>query len=881
MLRSITTVFCLLFITSAYSQTFQWAKSTNPASFNDYVDAYRTFVDVQGNVYVVGSFAGTVDFDPGPAILNLSTSNFSFDSYVQKFDPNGNLLWAHSFPGSGYSSALGVKTDALGNVYISGYFDSPTDFNPAPGVTLTLPLGFSDAYIVKLTAAGAFQWVKTLGGFNVDISFQAMDMSASEIILGGYFTSQVDFNPGAGVFNIAPTGFADLFVLKLDLNGDFVWAKAFLGTDYGNVQSLVVDNMGDISMAGALTGSMDFDPGPAQNVVSSGNNYDMPFVVKLSSLGNLNWVNSWTTNSSARINSLAIDSQNDIYMCGEFADTLDTDPGVGVNNLIATGMFDAFVAKLMSNGNFAWAGKIGGPMWNLATSIAVNNNTVYVSGMFEDTLDADPGASQFNLVSAGDMDIFISALSTNGQFLQARRLGSMGYESVQHMAVNSINELVATGYYSGTVDFDPSASVFTMSPVNSSENSYLFKWGMCTPSTTNLSAYDCNSYTLNGQTYTATGVYTQTYAGQICDSLVVLNLTIGNNNTVINHVECNSNTYTFNGITYTSPGTYIQPYTNQASCDSNYIINLSFGTPNASTLNATACDFFTLGNNFYFSSGVYSVPFTNASGCDSMVTLNLTINNSTYNYFNVVNCGPYTFNGITYTVSDYYYFYYPSASGCDSIVELDLTILPAVTSTITQTACKSYVFNGQTYTSSGTYTATFTNPNTFCDSIVTLNLTIVNPNTNITQAGATLTSAAAAPATYQWINCATNQPIPGATSQSYTATSNGNYAVIVTINGCSDTSQCRPVTGLSIKESITQIARIYPNPANDKLHVIFADQISNAILQIQNTAGQILHKQELKNATQATIDVQSYASGIYFMHIEEQGRRFIYKFTKD
>lgn len=113
--------------------------------------------------------------------------------------------------------------------------------------------------------------------------------------------------------------------------------------------------------------------------------------------------------------------------------------------------------------------------------------------------------------------------------------------------------------------------------------------------------------------------------------------------------------------------------------------------------------------------------------------------------------------------------------------------------------CDTFVFNGQTLSSSGVYYDTLVNING-CDSLIKLNLIINQVDTAVTQAGANLVANALG-TSYQWLSCPGFTPIAGQTNQSFMATSNGDYAVEVTLNGCKDTSACYTVTGIGISET--------------------------------------------------------------------------------
>ena len=195
---------------------------------------------------------------------------------------------------------------------------------------------------------------------------------------------------------------------------------------------------------------------------------------------------------------------------------------------------------------------------------------------------------------------------------------------------------------------------------------------------------------------------------------------------------------------------------------------------------------------------------------------------------------------------------------------------------ITATACESYTLNGTNYTATGVYMQTLVNT-AGCDSIITLNLTINTVDTSVVSNGNTLTANATS-ANYQWIDCDNaNTPIAGEVSQSFTATVNGNYAVIVTQNSCSDTSSCYNINIIGIGENpLTIRVNIYPNPSDG--HFIIDVQSSKFKVQsldVYNVFGEKVYatsnfKQQTPNGTgQASdeIDLSKSPSGIYFAKI--------------
>jgi hypothetical protein len=199
---------------------------------------------------------------------------------------------------------------------------------------------------------------------------------------------------------------------------------------------------------------------------------------------------------------------------------------------------------------------------------------------------------------------------------------------------------------------------------------------------------------------------------------------------------------------------------------------------------------------------------------------------------------------------------------------LNLTINNSTTATVSETACNSYTWalNGTTYTASGTDTHVGTNASG-CTLTTTLNLTINTVNVATALSGITITANASG-ASYQWIDCNNgNTLIPGATAQSFTATANGNYAVIVTNANCTDTSACQTITTVGIDEIGASNIEVYPNPTSGSVKVILGEQYPSVSIQLFNALGQIILHKDYTSTKEITFDIEG-ATGVYFLEIE-------------
>lgn len=409
------------------------------------------------------------------------------------------------------------------------------------------------------------------------------------------------------------------------------------------------------------------------------------------------------------------------------------------------------------------------------------------------------------------------------------------------------------------------------------------------PTSSSMAASACGTYTWaqNSTTYTTSGAYTAVIPNAVgCDSTITLNLTISQpTSSTSTATACDSYTWAQNGTTYTTSGMYsVLVGTNAAGCDSSAVLNLTINQSTSSSMTASACDSYTWSENgtTYTASGAYSVLLVNAVGCDSTVTLNLTINNATSSSMSATACDSYTWaeDGMTYTASGAYTALLVNAAGCDSIVTLNLTINQATSSSVSETACDSYTWaeNGTTYTASGAYVVTLVGANG-CDSIVTLNLTIVGaPVATATDNGdATITASTGT--SYQWIDCATNNPIAGATSQTYTATANGDYAVIVTnAGGCSDTSACVTIDYIGLDELSNAGIQIFPNPTSGDVFITMTTA-TEATIEVVDAKGKLLNTLKVMNGEK--VSLASYEVGVYFLRIKTNSGSAIERIVKN
>ncbi len=466
------------------AQALDWAKSMGGTDWDAGTDIA---VDSSGNVYTTGWFRGTVDFDPSAGIFNLSAGE-GFAIFIQKLDSIGNLVWAKSMGyltpgGGGYGFGLGITVDASGNIYTTGFFAGTVDFDPNAGVfnlTTLSPTGEGptlEMFVQKLDANGNFIWAKsTKGDFNSipSTSAQSITVDASgNVYTTGMFTGMVDFDPNAGVFNLTGSGLIDfdVFIQKLDADGNFLWAKS-MGNDSPGFDSheigssISVDGSGNVYTTGEFWGTVDFNPNAGTFNLTAVDSSDI-FIQKLDEGGNFIWAKSMGGTQLAGGSSIALDSSGNIYTTGGFRGTVDFDPNAGTFNLTAVDSSDIFIQKLDAGGNFLWAKSMGGTQpsggGGSGHGIAVDaSGNVYTTGTFAGTVDFDPNAGTFNLTAVDSSDIFIQKLDAQGNFIWAKSMGGTQSSVGTSIALDGSRNVYTTGWFTGTVDFDPNGGTLNL-----------------------------------------------------------------------------------------------------------------------------------------------------------------------------------------------------------------------------------------------------------------------------------------------------------------------------------------------------------------------------------------------------------------------------------
>jgi len=492
----------------AADQVFDWVKQGFSVNGNSYSWPNSVTTDFLGNIYSVGFFYSTVDFNPNNTGGEL-TSLGEGDIFITKYNSSGVFQWVKQIGGIGPDNGISIVTDVDGNVYTTGQFQSTVDFDPdIEGGELT-SLGSNDTFVVKYNSAGIFQWVKQIGGTNSENSSSINTDIDGNIYTTGSFSGTADFNLDIEGGELTSLGNADIFITKHNSSGVFQWVKQIGGTNSENSSSIDTDIDGNIYTTGVFLGIVDFNPGIEGGEVTSLGGQDT-FITKHNSSGVFQWVKQIGGTGSDIGYSIDTDIDGNIYTTGSFSGTADFNSDIEGGELTSLGDADVFILKYNTSGVFQWVKQIGGTSSDKGISIDTDvDGNVYTTGQFQSTVDFDPGGGVYNLTN--DIgSVFISKLDSSGNFVFAKQLELTGDDNpwigVYSITTDEDDNIYIGGDFGGTIDFNTEDGISELTSGPGGDDAFLLKLSFPAPLienptivTTSATLITQGSATLNGE----------------------------------------------------------------------------------------------------------------------------------------------------------------------------------------------------------------------------------------------------------------------------------------------------------------------------------------------------------------------------------------------
>ncbi len=815
-------------------------------------------VDTFGNVLVAGDFNGSLDFDPGPGIHTLTT--MGVDMLIAKYDPNGNLMWAHAIGAAGVDAGTGIAVDDSGNVFVAGHFEQTVDFDPGPSTFNFTALGGKDFVLLKLDPNGNFRWAKQFGTVNQELRPDIALDGYGNIHLAATFSGTMDCDPGPATLNLmSDNGSPDAFVVKLTSNGTLIWAKHWGGPGSELVEGIALDSLGNVCTTGTFDATADFDPGTGQAYLSPNGPFKDVFVSKLNAAGNFEWAFPVGGTEHDYAYAITCDLNGSALISGHFKGTVDFDPGPATVNFTSSfGNQDVFLLKVNSQGKFEWLQQFpngGGYSGSTGTSLLTDpSGNIFFTGTYTGNLDFDPGPGTQVLISSNGYDIFLLKLNPAGGLIWVGATAShISPDKAHALALDNAGNICLTGYFGGNADFDMGPGIYSL-PASNNFDFFVAKYGFCQATDTTFMAQACSTYTLNGQNYNSSGTYTQTLPNVSgCDSTITLQLTItgmvapalpdpilgdttvcaGNAYTYVIPAVPGATSYTWNlpgGWTGTSASDTLLAMVDSSSGTISVIAHNACGSSPAQTLVVTVSQPPVIAGILSgptticeFTTNTYSVPavadalgyvwslpggWTGMSSSDSITAMA---------------------GNASGTVSVYAF----NACGNSTVLSIPVTVLPAPIPQFSSTT------NG--------LTATFTD----------------------------LTSGATA-----WDWTFGDGGISTLQNPVHTYPAPGNYTVSLTVmaNGCTGMmQQTVQVVAVGAENEASAQVSVFPNPSSGRFVIEVPTEMQGELI---DAHGRRLLAIKLTSSSHV-LDLGNYADGIYFLRLHDGNGAYCFKLVKD
>jgi hypothetical protein len=399
------------------SGNFLWVKriGQNATTSTNVLDI---MLDNTGNIIIGGTFNGTIDVDPSTSVVNR-TSTGNSNIFIIKLDASGNYVWDYCFGGTSFETFYSLALDASSNVFVTGTFESTTDFDASTATFNLTPVlsGGSpsrDMFALKINANGTFNWARKFGSsLFLDIAEDCTIDGLGNLIMVGNFQSTVDFDPGTSVFNLSATALYNGFVLKLSNAGNFVWAVKLEGSGYSVCQKVTTNSSNEIFVGGIFSATADLNPSTTVNTYVS-NGSDDCFLLKLNASGNYQWSSVLGGNGQDFLGDVSTNALDEIAICGQIAGNaaIDLNAGGSTVNYSVVGGKDFFLKKLDASGNLVSVYASGGTNDDYGTSTHfLSNGNVLVSGKYTNTVNFNPGATTTTLTGSGSINSFLANYS--------------------------------------------------------------------------------------------------------------------------------------------------------------------------------------------------------------------------------------------------------------------------------------------------------------------------------------------------------------------------------------------------------------------------------------------------------------------------------------
>lgn len=553
------TILTFLFINFSNAQTFDWVKSTTSINANSSLSVGAKY-DQSGNIINIGFIKDSIRFD---SLFNKPKILYGDGVYILKTDSNSTALWLNSID----IKVLDFDLDLLGNIYIIGFYFDTIDIDPGINTIILPPDPARQSnrshVVLKVNNSGDLIWAKNISG-NYLISSKIVVDETSNIYIATNFDGIINIDPsltGAVTFTHPNT----MSVFKWDANGNYIWGKAF--GQYVDLTSIAIKK-DQLTLTGSYKGTVDFDPDPNKMFYkTSALNSNDPFALTLNTNGNFKWFLDYRRANVEGFGNVSIDENKNSYFSSILNSSNDFDPGPNQVILTPTNSKDLFILKFDSSGKFSWVKQIEG--LKASNQIISYRNVIGPSGdfylvcSFKGHYDLNPGVNINSINSGNNYSLFTLRLSNNGDFKSLVHISSTDQLQLKEFDVGIRNNLIYSCEYAGSIDFDPTTTVYNYTATSFLREAFLLQYNQCFETYGNLQANDCHFYQspFSSKLWQTSGIYTDTTSNYMgCDSVVSINVQLSNINNTMGLLGSSLASNDF-GATY-----------QWLNCDSNYSV---------------------------------------------------------------------------------------------------------------------------------------------------------------------------------------------------------------------------------------------------------------------------------------------------------------------
>ncbi len=449
----------LVFPTSLFSQfTYSWSLQFGGGSS----DIGRKIVtDSNGYIYVLGEFAGLVDFgEEGNS--NILESAGSWDVFLAKYDPIGQLVFVFNIEGQGDATGSSIIFDQHGNIVICGTFEGSADFDPGPESKMLLSNGSYDVFIVKYTQQGDLIDAVSLGSEEYDHAQQLHAEASGAIYVGGVFFGPMDISLDSNnlIISVENPDWGGAFLIKYDSSFQLIYGHSF-SSENGEIyiNQIISDTYGNVYLAGEFYGGIDFDPS-SEIELSNSEEGSNAFLAKYDTDGNFIYCRSIGDQSNIAATSLLLDNNQSIFIAGNFSGSVDFDVGSNAYVMTASALIAPFIAKYSESGLFIDAIALDGSDEALGFINCMemdSESNLYISGYFAGELDFkgnDSNPTVFVSVNTS-WDLFLAKYNAGLVYIDGFSLGGMDDDGANSLQYDPQGNIFITGRFNDQCDFDP------------------------------------------------------------------------------------------------------------------------------------------------------------------------------------------------------------------------------------------------------------------------------------------------------------------------------------------------------------------------------------------------------------------------------------------